>query len=106
MATLGRSGDEALVARFAAALAAEIQAVGINLDYAPVLDIWTNPKNQVIGDRALADRADAVARLGRVIYERCRRRASRHAASTFPDTATRWPIRTRSCRSSSRRPIG
>jgi len=67
MVTLGRSGDEALVARFARALAAELVAVGVNLDYAPVLDIWTNPKNTVIGDRALADRADEVARLARVI---------------------------------------
>jgi beta-N-acetylhexosaminidase len=65
MATLGRSGDEALVERFARALAAELRAVGVNLDYAPVLDIWTNPANQVIGDRALADRAEVVARLGR-----------------------------------------
>lgn len=67
MATLGRSGDEQLVERFSKALAAELVAVGVNLDYAPVLDIWTNPKNQVIGDRALADRADEVAKLGRVI---------------------------------------
>src|SRR5580765_1904646 len=67
MATLGRSGDDTLVERFSTALAAELVAVGVNLDYAPVLDIWTNPKNQVIGDRALADRADAVAKLGRVI---------------------------------------
>jgi beta-N-acetylhexosaminidase len=49
------------------ALAAELRAVGVNLDYAPVLDIWTNPANQVIGDRALADRAEVVARLGRVM---------------------------------------
>jgi beta-N-acetylhexosaminidase len=42
-------------------------AVGITLDYAPVLDIHTNPKNPVIGDRALAERAEDVARLGRVI---------------------------------------
>jgi beta-N-acetylhexosaminidase len=32
-----------------------------------VLDIHTNPKNPVIGDRALAERAADVARLGRVI---------------------------------------
>ena len=31
------------------------------LDYAPVLDIHTNPKNPVIGDRALAERAEDVA---------------------------------------------
>ena len=41
--TLGRSGDEQLAERFATALAAELRAVGINLDYAPVLDVHTNP---------------------------------------------------------------
>lgn len=69
MATLGRAGKdaEALAERFAKALAQELLAVGITLDYAPVLDIHTNPKNPVIGDRALAERAEDVARLGRVI---------------------------------------
>src|SRR3954464_8951277 len=64
MAVLGRSGDPALAERFAAALAAELKAVGITLDYAPVLDIHTNPKNPIIGDRALAETAESVARLG------------------------------------------
>jgi beta-N-acetylhexosaminidase len=67
MAVLGRSGSVDLASRFAAALAAELRAVGITLDYAPVLDIHTNPKNPVIGDRALADDADLVARLGEAI---------------------------------------
>lgn len=67
MATLGRAGSEALAERFARALADELTAVGITLDYAPVLDVHTNPKNPVIGDRALAGVADEVARLGRVI---------------------------------------
>jgi beta-N-acetylhexosaminidase len=65
--TLGRSGDDALVRRFAAALARELRAVGITLDYMPVLDVHTNAANPVIGDRALSDRADVVARLGRVM---------------------------------------
>ena len=69
MATLGRSGDERLVERFARALAAELKAVGISMDYTPVLDILTNPANPVIGDRALAGRADDVARLGSVIIK-------------------------------------
>jgi len=64
MATLGRRGDEELAGRFAAALAAELRAVGITLDYAPVLDIHTNERNPVIGDRALSTDADMVARLG------------------------------------------
>src|ERR671922_2296618 len=67
MATLGRSGDARLAERFARALAAELKAAGISLDYTPVLDIHTNPKNPVIGDRALAERAEDVARLGRTI---------------------------------------
>jgi beta-N-acetylhexosaminidase len=66
-ATLGRSGSDDLAARFAAALAAELAAVGVNLDYAPVLDIHSNPSNRVIGDRALADRAEDVARLGTAV---------------------------------------
>ena len=64
MAALGRSGDGRLAYRFAAALAAELKAVGISLDYAPVLDIHTNPKNPIIGDRALGEDAATVARLG------------------------------------------
>jgi beta-N-acetylhexosaminidase len=67
MTVLGRCGDEALAGRFAAALAAELRAVGITLDYAPVLDILTNEKNPVIGDRALSADADTVARLGAAI---------------------------------------
>ena len=67
MAVLGRSGSVELASRFAAALAAELKAVGITLDYAPVLDIHTNPQNPVIGDRALAEDAESVARLGAAI---------------------------------------
>jgi beta-N-acetylhexosaminidase len=67
MAALGRAADESLASRFAGALARELLAVGISIDFAPVLDVLTNPKNPAIGDRALGDRADAVARLGSAI---------------------------------------
>ena len=67
MNTLGRSGNETLAERFARALATELKAVGISLDYTPVLDVHTNPKNPVIGDRSLAERAEDVAKFGRVI---------------------------------------
>jgi beta-N-acetylhexosaminidase len=67
MATLGRSGDESLARRFAAALAAELRAVGVTLDFAPVLDVHTNPSNPIIGDRALGERAEDVARLGTAV---------------------------------------
>jgi beta-N-acetylhexosaminidase len=70
MATLGRAGHgRDLAKRFATALAGELAAVGITIDFAPVLDVATNAANPVIGDRALSDRADVVADLGRLIIE-------------------------------------
>ncbi len=91
MQTLGRSGDEKLAHRFARALAAELKAVGITLDYTPVLDINTNPKNPVIGDRALAERADDVARLGRAIITTLQQEGIAACGKHFPghgDTST------------------
>ena len=91
MITLGRSGDEQLAARFARALAAELKAVGISLDYTPVLDVLTNPKNPAIGDRALADRAEDVARLGRVVIETLQSEGIAACGKHFPghgDTST------------------
>ncbi len=91
MAVLGRSGDAGLAARFAAALAAELRAVGVTLDYAPVLDIHTNPKNPVIGDRALAEDADAVARLGTAIIRGLQQNGVAACGKHFPghgDTST------------------
>jgi beta-N-acetylhexosaminidase len=67
MAALGRAGDDELSRRFATALATELLAVGISLDFAPVLDVLTHPKNPAIGDRALSDDAPTVARLGAAI---------------------------------------
>jgi beta-N-acetylhexosaminidase len=91
MATLGRSGDVRLAERFARALAAELKTVGITLDYAPVLDIHTNPKNPVIGDRALAEKADQVARLGAAIVRTLQREGIAACGKHFPghgDTST------------------
>jgi beta-N-acetylhexosaminidase len=90
MATLGRAGDERLAYRFASALAAELKAVGISLDYAPVLDIHTNPKNPIIGDRAIGEDADTVARLGAAIVRGLQENGIAACGKHFPghgDTA-------------------
>jgi beta-N-acetylhexosaminidase len=84
MAALGRSGDEGLAHRFAAALAAELRAVGITLDYAPVLDIHTNPRNPIIGDRAIAGEAEDVARLGAAIVRGLQERGVAACGKHFP----------------------
>jgi beta-N-acetylhexosaminidase len=44
------------------AMARELASVGIDLDFAPVLDVWTNPRNRVIGDRAFGTTPAAAAR--------------------------------------------
>jgi beta-N-acetylhexosaminidase len=91
MATLGRSGDVGLAERFARALARELKSVGITLDYAPVLDVHTNPKNPVIGDRALAEKAEEVARLGSAIVRALQGEGIAACGKHFPghgDTST------------------
>jgi beta-N-acetylhexosaminidase len=91
MATLGRADDPAaLTRRFAAALAGELQAVGITMDFAPVLDVQTNPANPVIGDRALSQRAERVAELGGIIVETLQEAGIAACGKHFPghgDTA-------------------
>jgi beta-N-acetylhexosaminidase len=93
MITLGRAGAEAgrLAERFARALAEELHAVGISMDYTPVLDVLTNPKNPVIGDRALAERAEDVARLGTAIIRTLQAEGIAACGKHFPghgDTST------------------
>ncbi len=94
MITLGRAGptdSDRLAARFATALAAELHAVGISLDYTPVLDVHTNPRNPVIGDRALSERAEDVARLGATIIRTLQDAGIAACGKHFPghgDTST------------------
>ena len=91
MITLGRSGDDTLTVKFARAMAAELKAVGINLDYTPVLDVHTNPKNPVIGDRAYSERADDVARLGALMIQTLQAEGVAACGKHFPghgDTST------------------
>jgi len=84
MCTLGRSGEVSLARRFARALARELRAVGVSLDYAPVLDVHSNSDNPVIGDRALSSEADDVARLGAAIIEGLQREGVAACGKHFP----------------------
>ncbi len=53
-----------VVYRVGQAMGRELRAVGIDLNFAPVLDVVTNPDNTVIGDRAFATQPQQVAVLG------------------------------------------
>jgi beta-N-acetylhexosaminidase len=60
----GAAADEALTARAAEMTARELRAVGIHLNFAPALDVNSNPANPVIGVRSYGEDPALVARLG------------------------------------------
>jgi beta-N-acetylhexosaminidase len=61
-AALGVADDVELSRRVAASVGAELAEVGVNLDFAPVADVNTNPQNPVIGIRSFGSDGDLVAR--------------------------------------------
>ncbi len=61
---LGVVGDEGLAERFGRATAAELRAVGITVDFAPVVDVLTNPSNAVMAKRTFGSDPARVGRLG------------------------------------------
>jgi beta-N-acetylhexosaminidase len=60
---VGATGKPSLAFELALLQARELFAAGIQLNFAPVCDINTNPQNPVIGDRAYGDNADLVTRM-------------------------------------------
>lgn len=67
--TVGRTGDPALCRAFGELLGAECAAFGLNTDFAPALDIWSNPENTVIGDRAFGSDWETVSTLGSAAWQ-------------------------------------
>jgi beta-N-acetylhexosaminidase len=57
---LGGRGELSLTRAFADAMARELAHFGFNTDFAPVLDVFTNPRNTVIGDRAYGREPETV----------------------------------------------
>ena len=60
---IGKLDSTSVAFKFAMDMGTELRAVGINLDFAPCVDILTNPKNSVIGDRSLSTDPEQVAKL-------------------------------------------
>lgn len=63
VAKIGELDSTSVAFKFAFMMAEELRSVGINLDYSPCVDVLTNPKNTVIGDRSLGKDPEVVAKL-------------------------------------------
>lgn len=65
MRTIGEQQDPEWTRAVSAMMALELKTLGINLNFAPVVDVDTNPKNPVIGDRSFSSDPRQVARHAR-----------------------------------------
>lgn len=66
---LGAIGDHLLSRKVGLSMAQELKAVGVNLNFAPVVDVNCNPNNPVIGVRSFGDDTQEVVRLARAMIE-------------------------------------
>lgn len=61
---IGDRNDDKLSYNIGKMIGKEIRSFGFNMNYAPVLDINSNPNNKVIGNRSFGNNVEVVSRLG------------------------------------------
>lgn len=61
---LGAAGSPELTKQVAVSMGRELKAAGFNMDFAPVLDVNSNPGNPVIGVRSFGENPALVAQMG------------------------------------------
>jgi beta-N-acetylhexosaminidase len=91
MRRLGEIDEVDRTAEVAAALAIQLTDLGIGLNFAPVVDVDTNPDNPIIGDRCFGRTAAAVSRHATAFIERMQALGVAACAKHFPghgDTIT------------------
>jgi beta-N-acetylhexosaminidase len=87
----GAIGDERFAREYGRITALEAKAVGLHLNFAPVLDVNSNPENPVINTRSFGEDPAAVARLGVAFIEGSHEGGVLATAKHFPghgDTQT------------------
>jgi beta-N-acetylhexosaminidase len=81
---IGQTGSVTLAYQVGLAMGHELRRVGIDLDFAPVLDVLTNPANTVIGDRAFSSDPYQVALFGRALIRGLRESGVIPCGKHFP----------------------
>lgn len=83
-AELGRLNDPAVTEEVARAMAAELRAVGCNLNFAPMLDIHVNQQSPVTTNRSFGADPQCVARMGAAFHRGLRAGEVLSCAKHFP----------------------
>src|SRR5216684_239635 len=83
-ADLGALDDAALVEQLAQAIGTELRAVGVNLNFAPMLDLHVHPGSPVTSERSFGSRPHQVARLGRAFLGGLLKQGVLACAKHFP----------------------
>lgn len=89
--TYGNLSNPALLTRLGRTLGAECAAFGFNLDFAPVMDVFSDPNNTVIGDRSYSSDPGTAAWAASLVAGGLRESGIIAAGKHFPghgDTAT------------------
>jgi beta-N-acetylhexosaminidase len=81
---LGAAGDPTLAREAGAAAGRELRALGINLNFAPVMDVNCNPANPVIGARAFGESTALVEAMGLAYIEGLQSAGVAAVAKHFP----------------------
>jgi beta-N-acetylhexosaminidase len=81
---VGRANDEKLAFEMGALMGRELRAVNLDIDFAPVLDVDTNPNNPVIGARSLGADPAIVAKLGCAVLNGMQAQGVAACAKHFP----------------------
>lgn len=91
MLAVGNTGDVAAAYEAGKAIGSYLREYGFDLDFAPVADVFTNPVNTVIGDRAFSTDPDVAAAMMTSFLYGLRSNAVEGCLKHFPghgDTAT------------------
>lgn len=81
---VGEKNDPELAQGIGTHIGHRLNGFGLNMVFAPVLDVNSNPDNPVIGDRAFGSSADQVARLGTAAMKGIQKTGVVPAVKHFP----------------------
>ena len=68
MRSVGATGNPELARQVGAVIGREVRAVGFDMNYAPVLDVDTNPQNPVIASRSFGRTPELVSDMGVALF--------------------------------------